>query len=324
MPEVQETSRDRLILKLNEVYHDLENRDYDHKHPDILEDEIPRWRRMAAGVLAGTRSPCQVLDIGSGTGFVPLQIKQWLRSGDRLTCSDISAGMLGVCRANLEKAGLECELTMLKLDGRKIDMPDHSQDLVTANAVMHHLPKPEDLCREIDRILKPGGLVLVGHEPSGTHADRSFLVWSYWLLLPIADFKQFCYEIILRLGWFEFLRRPLARFMPELKIHNDLLQKVNDRLLASGIIDKPLPADTLSSLLDAQSPNAGGTQKGRGFSRRIFSEYFPGYRIEQCETYNHLDKINARKPWMRRYGAWLAKRYPEDGSNISCSLRKPV
>lgn len=164
---------------------------------------------------------------------------------------------------------------------------------------------------------------MVGHEPTSTYGISSFLAWNYWLILPMTDIKQFCYEIILRLGWFESLRRPLSRFVPELEGYNRLLREVNDRLLAEGLIAEPLPADTMSSLLDAQSPNAGGPQAGRGFSRQVFSDCFPGYRIGHCETYNHLGKIHTRKAWLLRYSGWLAERFPEDGSSIFCVLEKP-
>lgn len=317
-----ETSRDQLILRLNEVYHDLENQAYDEKHPDILEDEIPRWQRIAADILAGTRPPVAALDVGCGTGFVPLQLREWLGPEDRLTCADLSTAMLTACRTNLEKAGLRCGLTMLKLDGRSIELPDRSLDLVTVNAVLHHLARPQDLCREIDRVLKPGGRVVVGHEPTRTHAASRFLVWNYRLLLPLVDPKLFVYEVILSLGLFEIMRGPLGRLVPELEHHNQLLRKVNDSLIASGHIREPLPAATLSSLLDVQSPTAGGLHHGRGFAREDFATYFPGYRIERFETYKHLGKINPRTGWLRKYEGWLAKRLPEAGSSLLCGLRK--
>ncbi len=312
-----------LILRLNEIFHDLETDGYDEKHPDILEDEIPRWHRFLTRACAEIPAPRQVLDIGSGTGFVPLRLREFLRTGDGLTCSDLSSGMLEICRVNLHGAGLDCDLRLLKLSGGTLPLPDKSQHLVTLNAVMHHLPEPRDLSREIDRVLKPGGWVLIGHEPTNAFARNAFLVCNYWLLLPIADPRQFLYEIILRLGWFEALRRPLAHFAPDLARHNRLLQKVNDRLLAEGRIEKTLPAAEISGLLDAQSPDAGGSRPGRGFSREIFAECFPGYRIESCETYNALHKIHPRGNWMKRYAAWLIKRFPESGSQIFCALRKP-
>ena len=316
-------ARARLILALNEIWHDLENRAYDAKHPDILEEEIPRWDRVLAGALAGPRGPARVLDLGSGTGFVPLRLKRFLKEGDRLTCTDLSSGMLEVCRANVQAGGIRFALDCLKLEGRGIDVPEASQDLVTANAVMHHLPDPAATCREIDRILKPGGLVLIGHEPTRAYAESVFLSAGYWALLPLADFRQFAYEIILRLGWFEALRRPLGRFIPELESHNRLIADLNARLKAMGLIDAPLAADTVSSLLDAQSPDAGGPQAGRGFAASDFEGYFPGYRMEMRETYTHLGKIRPRARWMKRYEQWLGRRYPGQGANLFCGLRKP-
>lgn len=314
--------RERLILALNEIWHDLENRAYDAKHPDILEAEIPRWDRALGLALARPRGPAAVLDLGSGTGFVPLRLKGFLAEGDRLICSDLSAGMLEVCRDRVEAGGHRFALETQKLDGRTIDMPDASVDLVTANAVMHHLPRPREICREIDRILKPGGLVLIGHEPTRAYGRNRFLAASYWLLSAVADFKQFAYEIILRLGWFEALRGPLGRFLPELEAHNRLIADLNARLRETGLIEQPLAADTVSSLLDAQSPNAGGPQAGRGFAFSDFEGYFSGYRLEFRETYTHLGKLEPRTDWLKRYAGWLARRFPDDGANLFCGLRK--
>jgi ubiquinone/menaquinone biosynthesis C-methylase UbiE len=315
-------ARARLILALNEIWHDLENRAYDAKHPDILEAEIPRWDRALAAALPAQRGPVRALDLGSGTGFVPSRLKGFLREGDRLICSDVSAGMLEACRARVEAGGRAFALETLKLDGRRIDLPDASLDLVTANAVMHHLPRPAEACREIDRVLKPGGLVLIGHEPTRAYGGNRMLAASYWALLPLADFKQCAYEIILRLGWFEALRGPLGRLIPELGAHNRLIAGLNARLREAGLIEAPLDAATVSALLDAQSPNAGGPQAGRGFAFSDFEGYFPGYRMERRETYAHLGKIHPRARWMRRYERWLSRRYPEEGANLFCALRK--
>ena len=314
--------RGRLILALNEIWHDLENRAYDAKHPDILEEEIPRWDRILAERLAGPRGPINVLDLGSGTGFLPLRLKGFLQAGDFLVCSDLSAGMLETCRARVAAGGIRFGLAALKLDGIRIGLPDASQDLVTANAVMHHLPRPAETCREIDRILKPGGLVLVGHEPTRAYGRSAFLAANYWALSACAAPKQFAYEIILRLGWFEALRAPLERFLPELKAQNLLIGEVNARLMDLGLIASPLAADTMSALLDAQSPNAGGPQAGRGFACEDFEGYFPGYGLELHETYTHLGKLHPRWRWMKRYESWLAKRFPEHGANLFCGLRK--
>ena len=316
--------RDRLVLRLNEIYHDLENREYDTKHPDIEEGEPERWRRAGSELVGGERPALDILDVGCGTGFVPLQWKDWLRPEDRLICADLSEAMLEACRANLEREGVRCRPRLLKLDGRAIDLPDGSLDVVTLNAVLHHVPRPESLCREIDRVLKPGGQVLIGHEPNRRHLAKKSLAWNYWLLLPFADWKLFGYEILLSLGWFEFLRKPLGRRIPELGRHNRLLDAVNARLLAAGDISKPLAAPELSALLDVHSPTAGGRHAERGFDFEDFtSGLFPGYRMESRESYQHLNKIRIRNGWLRRYQGWLEKRFPEDGACLSCRLRKP-
>lgn len=319
-------ARARLVTRLNEIYHDLENAGYDGKHPDIEEEEAPRWRRFGSAALRRERGPWSVLDVGTGTGFVPLMLKESLRAGDRLLCADLSAAMLAACAANLARAGLPCAADFLKLDGTSLPVAAASQDLITVNAVLHHLAEPERLCGEIDRALRPGGRVLIGHEPNRPHYDRAFLRANIRLLMPLADFKLFAYETILRLGLFEALRRPLGRCVPELDRHNRLVDGVNARLLAEGAIAAPLGAAEMSSLLDANSPTAGGLRPGRGFSLEALQGYFPGYALEAWETYKHLDKIHvpARRRLLRRYEAWLARRFPGHGSSLFAVLRKPA
>jgi SAM-dependent methyltransferase len=316
--------RASLVLRLNEIWHDLEQGAYDDKHPDILEDEIPRWRRAAADLLGGDRGPMAILDVGSGTGFVPLQLRDWLRPGDSMFCSDLSAGMLETCRKALEAARFPARLGLLKLDGARLALPDAAVDAVTVNAVLHHVPDPAGLCREIDRVLKPGGRVIIGHEPNRAYYEAPALLRWYWLLLPFADFKLFGYELMLRGGLFEPLRRPLARWIPELRRHNALLDAVNARLLAEGAIDSPLPAARLSSLLDVNSPTAGGTHAGRGFARADFAAWLPGYGLLAFETYKHLGKLQPRSGWARRWEERLARRYPGSGTSLSATLRKPA
>jgi hypothetical protein len=165
--------------------------------------------------------------------------------------------------------------------------------------------------------------VLAGHEPTRAYGESAFLAWNYWILSAGADPRQFAYEIILRLGWFEALRGPLGRYLPELEAHNRLVDETNARLMERGLLAAPLPADAMSSLLDAQSPNAGGPQTGRGFAFADFEGYFPGYRMEIRETYTHLGKLHPRAKWMKRYAAWLARRFPERGANLFCGMRKP-
>src|SRR5689334_13938126 len=103
------------------------------------------------------------LDVGCGHTFAPI----WLPDGKRFEpgprlqdskCVGIDLD-LGALRANrFCKLPLQASVTALPFKSATFD-------LVTANMVFEHLPDPGPALREIRRVLRPGGQVLL-HTPS--------------------------------------------------------------------------------------------------------------------------------------------------------------
>jgi len=85
----------RLVLKVNEIFHDVESNHYKYKHPEIFKRERDRWKRNVIPLIVGTT---MILDIGTGTGFVPNTICSRLNKKDAFICSDISKEMLEICK----------------------------------------------------------------------------------------------------------------------------------------------------------------------------------------------------------------------------------
>lgn len=167
----------KLVLKVNEIYHDIEEAEYEHRHPEIFIFEQERWKRIGEEVLP--KFPKTILDMGTGTGFVPLQIGSYLSGNDKMICADISEKILSVCRKNIENKSLSPQFSFLKLDGSKIDLPDKSIDIITLNSVLHHLPDLENFFEEANRLLKPGGLLVIVHEPNSSFYKNKKLVLYY-------------------------------------------------------------------------------------------------------------------------------------------------
>jgi ubiquinone/menaquinone biosynthesis C-methylase UbiE/uncharacterized protein YbaR (Trm112 family) len=62
---------------------------------------------------------------------------------------------------------------------------DNTADMVTACAVLHHLPKPEEFLKEAYRILKPGGMLFTDFDPNNRPSHNS------WLLNVVKKLYQF-------------------------------------------------------------------------------------------------------------------------------------
>lgn len=99
--------------------------------------------RLAAAVPAG-----RALDLGAGQGALSLALK---RRGFAVTAADINIDQF-------RAAGVDCD----RLDlNRSLPYPDRGFDLVLAVEVLEHLESPRAFLREVFRVLRPGGLVVL-------------------------------------------------------------------------------------------------------------------------------------------------------------------
>jgi demethylmenaquinone methyltransferase/2-methoxy-6-polyprenyl-1,4-benzoquinol methylase/phosphoethanolamine N-methyltransferase len=102
-----------------------------------------------------------VLEVGCGTGDVALAAKLRTGAAGRVYGTDAAPEMIEVARQKASKAGIEVDFQVDLIEN--ISFPDHTFDVVLSSLMMHHLPN--DLkrrgLREIHRVLKPGGHLLV-------------------------------------------------------------------------------------------------------------------------------------------------------------------
>ena len=312
-----------LVLRVNEIFHDLEGRAYETRHPEIFTGEAERWRRVAGQFIGSpnTRPPIRLIDIGCGTGFVPLQLRDVLAESDTLVSADLSAEMLRVCDANLTRIGLKCRREFLKLDGREIDQPAASFDVVTMNSVVHHIPDLPSFLREVVRILKPNGTLIVGHEPNKAFYASSQLQMHSRLASTFINPRQAVAAVLRRVGLIDWVKRHTGRFVSDFASHREMVDAVNRRLTDERMISTPLTADEITELIDIQSPTAGGFHPGRGIDPRSLAD--SDFRLVHLETYNHLgDGVAARGCPARSYAQRLARRFPDAGATFFAVYRK--
>ncbi|NJN75589.1 MAG: class I SAM-dependent methyltransferase [Synechococcaceae cyanobacterium RL_1_2] len=102
----------------------------------------------------------QVLDLGTGTARIPILMAQQ-RPQWHITAIDLAVSMLAIAQQNIDQAGLGHWISLAFMDSKAVQFPDQSFDLVLSNSLIHHLPDPLPCLREIKRVLKPGGKILL-------------------------------------------------------------------------------------------------------------------------------------------------------------------
>jgi arsenite methyltransferase len=111
----------------------------------------------------------QVLDVGTGRGLLLIGAARHLTTGkavgiDVWSNKDLSGNSPEKTLANIEAEGVKQKAEIRSEDARKLSFPDASFDVVLSNLCIHNIPGAEEraqACREIARVLKPGGVALI-------------------------------------------------------------------------------------------------------------------------------------------------------------------
>ncbi|MEM0985313.1 MAG: metalloregulator ArsR/SmtB family transcription factor [Pseudomonadota bacterium] len=104
----------------------------------------------------------RVIDLGTGTGRMLALLAPHARQVEGL---DLSHHMLNVARANLEAAGLT-NARVRHGDAAATPFEDNQADLVILHQVLHFVDVPAAVLIEADRLIRPGGrLVVVDFAP---------------------------------------------------------------------------------------------------------------------------------------------------------------
>ena len=149
------------------------------------------WQDIFSEALG--RSPLRILDVGTGPGIVSNLLSEL---GHEVTGIDASEGMLKTARSN--SLALHNSMHLLQGDGERLPFASGSFDAVVNRYVLWTLPQPEKALAEWQRVLMPGGrLVIV----DGTWFDqKSLTAWrQLWrrlspLLIMLTEKRVPCYR----------------------------------------------------------------------------------------------------------------------------------
>ena len=124
---------------------------YDFLESRAGKNQFRRWRELLWSKAEGNR----ILEVGVGTGGSLAYYPQ----GNELTAIDFSPGMLK--RAREKAIGQQAAGRLLLMDVQDLGFKDNTFDTVVASLVFCTVPDPIRGFREIKRVVKPGGKVLL-------------------------------------------------------------------------------------------------------------------------------------------------------------------
>lgn len=151
---------------------------YDHTFGKVAAE----GRKQAVELINGFNG--RVLEVGVGTG---LSLPMYGRHLE-IVGIDLSPDMLEKARARVANEGLDHVAGLYEMDAGHLTFSDASFDTVVAMYVMTVVPEPARVMRELARVCKPGGeVILVNHFSQ----DDGVRGWVERRMAPFAD----------QLGW---------------------------------------------------------------------------------------------------------------------------
>ena len=174
---------------------------------DFIFDWVFAPGRNAAIQHLGVKPNEMVLEVGIGTGLnLPLY-----PASCRLTGIDLSADMLDKAVERAQKLAMP-NAALKVMDATSMDFAENEFDKAVATYTISAVPDPVAVLREMRRVVKPGGtLVILNHFRS----DRRFLGFVEDLMAPVCT----------RLGWKSNL--PLMPLLEQVGLTPELMARVN-------------------------------------------------------------------------------------------------
>lgn len=114
-------------------------------------------RAFCEDLLALAPDPRRVLDVGTGTARIPIELCR-MHDTCAVVATDLAEHMLAVAQRNVAEAGLAERITLVRADAKSMNV-EGEFDVVMSNSIVHHIPAPERLLKELVRLSR--GLLFV-------------------------------------------------------------------------------------------------------------------------------------------------------------------
>lgn len=149
--------------------------DYDKLNHILSFDIDKTWRRRAikaalggknpgskdGGAPSGQTAPLRILDLACGTGDFSIALAKNAAPGTTVTGLDLSEGMLKVMEEKVAAAGLSGSISARQGNCEEMPFADGEFDVVSISFGIRNFENREAALREILRVLRPGGRLVI-------------------------------------------------------------------------------------------------------------------------------------------------------------------
>jgi len=149
---------------------------------DLMSMGLHRAWKAYTVLVANVKEGQQVLDIAGGTGDLALAFAPKVGATGRVVHTDINEAMLREGRNRLLDAGVG--LPTLVCDAEKLPFPEASFDVVTVAFGLRNMTHKDAALREMNRVLKPGGKLLVLEFSKVAKPLEKIYDWYSFKVLP--------------------------------------------------------------------------------------------------------------------------------------------
>lgn len=276
---------------INIVFHDVEAKVYDRVHNEMWKSlELLTFTLSKAAITQHIdRREIVLADVGCGTG---LATELLLRGplAERIKTVhlvDTSSEMLSRCKQRAQSWKKELHFYSGGIDL----LANTSVDVLLMSSVLHHIPDIEEFCKQISRVIRPGGIFIHMQDPRSGGITDSVLKDRAERYSAIGRNGRFSWKT-----WPRILRLPISAVI-RLNLWRNLshIREVNKRLLNAGTIKTPMSAGEIWSVTDVHVEGLPFAI-GKGVSKETLSAALPIFANVLWKTYGFFGALSSDLP----------------------------
>jgi ubiquinone/menaquinone biosynthesis C-methylase UbiE len=146
---------------------------------------IPEYKYFVHQILRQGIKSGKVLDIGTGTGLLSIELAKSKSGRFQIIGLDLSENMIARAKDNAREARVNNLVEFVLSTAASMPFPDRTFDLVMSYASLHHWFHPIDVFNEAQRVTKDGGTIII--RDNLRVYGEPFLSFFLWLVTRFMD-----------------------------------------------------------------------------------------------------------------------------------------